>query len=140
MCSVAFGVTSGGRMPTAFASSNTARVYFSAISSGASPSSSTASSILSTASGEDSSVMCPTSVMFMTRVTENPSSSSARRMRSESMYVRKFPRCAVRYTVGPHAYILTWPRLDRPDLLEFAGERVVEAHGPLRIPASDPRT
>ncbi len=109
MCSVAFGVTSGGRMPTASASSNTARVYFSAISSGARPSSSTASSILSTASGDDSSVMCPTSVMFMTSVTVKPSSSSARRMRSESMYVRKFPRCAVRYTVGPQAYILTWP-------------------------------
>ncbi len=53
--------------------------------------------------------MCPTSVMFITSVTAKPSSSSARRMRSESMYVRKLPRCAVRYTVGPHAYIFTWP-------------------------------
>ena len=69
MCSVAFGYSSAGRMPTAAASSNTASAYFSAVSSAGKPSSSTASSILSTASSEASSVMCPTSVMFMICVT-----------------------------------------------------------------------
>ena len=85
MWSEAFGRMSAGRIPTASASSSTARVYFSAIWNGSSPSSSTARSILSTASGEASSVMCPTSVMFMTSVTRFPSSSRTRRIRSESM-------------------------------------------------------
>ena len=40
MCSVAFGYRSAGRIPSAAASSNTAWVYFSAISSGDRPSSS----------------------------------------------------------------------------------------------------
>ena len=82
MCSVAFGYRSAGRIPSAVASSKTAAVYFSAISAGVSPSSSIASCILSTASTEDSSVMCPTSVMFMISVTSKPSNWSARRIRS----------------------------------------------------------
>ena len=53
--------------------------------------------------------MCPTSVMFMIWVTRKPSNIRARRIRSASIWLRRFPRWAYRYTVGPHVYIVTWP-------------------------------
>ena len=66
-------------------------MYFCAISAAESPSSASASSILSRPVSETSSVMWPTSVMFMIHRTSSPSNRSARRIRSPSMNERMFP-------------------------------------------------
>ena len=78
-------------MPTRSASSRKACVYFSAISAAESPSSDSASSILSLPVSLTSSVMWPTSVMFMIHRTSSPSKRRARRIRSPSMNERMFP-------------------------------------------------
>ena len=82
-------------------------MYFSAISMAERPSSASASSILSRPVSLTSSVMCPTSVMFMTHVTSWPSNRRPRRMRSPSMNERMLPMWMYRYTVGPQEYIFT---------------------------------
>ena len=69
MWSVAFGYRSAGAMPTAAASSKTAAVYFSAISSGLQALVLDGQQHLVDRFGRASSVMCPTSVMFMICVT-----------------------------------------------------------------------
>ena len=53
------------------------------------------------------------------------------------MYVRRFPRCAVAVHGRAARVHLDVARLDGHDLVELAGQRVVQAHGPLRIPATD---
>ena len=77
-------------------------MYFRAISAAERPSSASASSILSRPVSETSSVMCPTSVMFMIQRTRCPSRRSPRRIRSPSMNDRMLPMWMYRYTVGPH--------------------------------------
>src|SRR5690242_20955199 len=52
-------------------------------------------------------ILSSTSVRFMTCFTLHPRRRSVRRSRSSNRNVRKLPRCAGLYTVGPHVYINT---------------------------------
>ena len=60
-------------------------------------------------------ILSSTSVRFMICRTCHPRSRSVRRRRSSNRNVRKFPRCAGLYTVGPHVYINT--------VIPFAGAK-----------------
>src|SRR5665213_2877880 len=52
-------------------------------------------------------ILSSTSVRFMTWSTPHPRSLRTRRKRSSNRNVRKFPKCAGLYTVGPQVYMRT---------------------------------